>query len=106
MSRYINAYYNRPVSLDTDNKRRYYNTLLDPTIPNRDDDIYVMTTTGDRLDQLAWDYYSNAELWFIIAAANPGLRKDSLYLEPGTQLRIPIDSQAVLTLYQSQNSSR
>lgn len=106
MSRYNNAYYNRPVVLDSENKRRYYNTLIDPSIPTRNDDIYVITTIGDRLDQLAWNYYSDSTLWFIIAAANPDLRKDSLYLEPGTQLRIPFDANAVLSLYQSQNSSR
>lgn len=106
MARYSNSYYTRPVALDIENKRRYYNTLIDPTIPNRADDIYVITTIGDRLDQLAWDYYSDATLWFILAAANPDLRKDSLYLEPGTQLRIPVDAQEVLRLFQSQNSSR
>jgi len=106
MSRYTNAYYSRPVNLDVENKRRYYDSLIDPVIPRRIDDIYVMTTIGDRLDKLAWDYYSDTSLWFIIAAANTELRKDSLYLEPGTQLRIPFDAQAVLSLYQAQNNNR
>ena len=106
MGRYTNAYYTRNVNLDVDNKRRYYDALIDPVIPRRNDDIYVITTIGDRLDQLAWEYYSDSTLWFIIAAANSDLRKDSLYLEPGTQLRIPADAQAVLSLYQSQNTSR
>lgn len=106
MSRYINAFYSRPVNLDEENKRRYYDALLDPEIPRRSDDIYVVTTIGDRLDQLAWQYYSDSSLWFIIAAANTELRKDSLYLEPGTQLRIPVDAQAVLSLYQAQNTNR
>lgn len=106
MSRYTNAYYSRNVSLDVDNKRRYYESLIDPVIPRRNDDIYVITTVGDRLDQLAWEYYADSTLWFIIAAANSDLRKDSLYLEPGTQLRIPADAQAVLTLYQAQNTNR
>ena len=106
MSRYTNAYYSRPVNLDVDNKRRYYDALLDPEIPRRNDDIYVITTIGDRLDQLAWEYYADSSLWFIIAAANTDLRKDSLYLEPGTQLRIPIDAQSVLSLYQAQNTNR
>lgn len=106
MSRYTNAYYDRPVAIDLDNKRRFYNSLLDPEIPRNSDDIYVITTIGDRLDNLAWEYYSDATLWFIITAANPELRKDSLYLEPGTQLRIPFSAQSVLTLYQTQNSSR
>jgi phage tail protein X len=106
MGRYSNAYYSRGVNLDVDNKRRYYDSLIDPVIPRRADDIYVITTIGDRLDQLAWDYYADATLWFIIAAANADLRKDSLYLEPGTQLRIPADYQSVLALYQAQNTNR
>ena len=106
MSRYINAFYSRNVNLDEENKRRYYDALLDPEIPRRSDDIYVVTTIGDRLDQLAWQYYADSKLWFIIAAANTELRKDSLYLEPGTQLRIPVDAQAVLSLYQAQNTNR
>jgi phage tail protein X len=104
MQRYNNTLYSRKVQLDTENKRRYYNTLLDPQIPLRQDDIYVITTYGDRLDSLAWNYYGDAGLWWIVAAANPQLRKDSLYLEPGLQLRIPRDSNTVLSLYQDENS--
>ena len=102
--RYNNNSYSRKSFLDSENKRRYFNTLLDPTIPKQFDDIYVMTTIGDRVDLLAYQYYNNAELWFIIAAANPDLRKDSLFIEPGTQLRIPRDYQQVLSLFQEENS--
>ena len=102
--RYQNTTYSRAIELDSENKRRYYNTLLDPEIPLQSDDIYVITTYGDRLDLLSWNYYSDASLWFIIAAANPGLRKDSLYLEPGIQLRIPRNSNNVLNLFKVQNT--
>ena len=67
------------------------------------DDIYVVTTIGDRIDLLAWKYYANAELWWIIAAANPELRKDSLYLEPGIQLRIPQDLSTILNDFDNLN---
>ena len=104
MSRFVNNLYTRPVQLDVENKRRYYNSLLDPFIPKQQDDIYVITTIGDRLDLLSYQYYNDSELWFIIAAANTDLRKDSLYLEPGLQLRIPRNSQYVLSLYQTENN--
>ena len=106
MGRYNNFLFTQPAKLDADNKRRYYDSLLDPTIPVSATDIYVVTTIGDRLDLLAWKYYANVDFWWIISAANPGLRKDSLYLDPGIQLRIPADYDAVLMMLNDQNKSR
>jgi len=106
MGRYDNNILSSTGSLDTINKRRYYESLLDPTIPVDITDIYVMTTVGDRLDSLAWNYYADATLWWIISAANPDLRKDSLYLQPGMQIRIPADYQYVISLFQDQNTTR
>ena len=106
MERYDNFLFTQKAKLDADNKRRYYPALIDPTIERQADDIYVITTLGDRLDLLAFSYYKDSTLWWIIAAANPELRKDSLYLEPGTQIRIPRDYQEVLVLFESQNASR
>ena len=106
MARYENYLFTQPSSLDTENKRRYYDTLLDPTIERQADDIYVICSIGERLDLLAYKYYSDSTLWWIIAAANPELRKDSLYLGAGVQVRVPRDYQRVLTLFQEQAASR
>jgi phage tail protein X len=106
MSRYNNNVNTQPAKLDLENKRRYYDSLLDPVIERRDDDIYVITSIGERLDLLAWKYYSDVDLWWIIAAANPELRKDSLYLEPGSQIRVPIDYFNALELLETQNIFR
>jgi phage tail protein X len=106
MSRYDNYTFNQQPKLDVENKRRYYDSLIDPVIEKSIDDIYVITTIGERLDLLAWKYYQDPELWWIISAANPELRKDSLYLEPGLQIRVPRDYQIVLTMFSNQNSSR
>ena len=105
MSKYNNLT-STSTELDIEMKRRYYTSVIDPEIPTRSDDIYVVSTVGDRLDLLAWNYYSNAELWWIIAAANPELRKDSLNLEIGTQIRIPKDFQSATLLVQQQITSR
>ena len=102
--RYENILYSRNHVVDLDNKRRVYNTLLDPYIPQSVNDIYVITTFGDRLDTLAFHYYDNEQYWWMIAASNPQLRKDSIYLEPGIQLRIPADANSILKLYQTENS--
>lgn len=106
MERYENYLFNQPFELDTINNRRFYQSLLDPVIERDATDIYVITSLGERLDKLAWKYYSDASLWWIIAASNPNIRKDSLYLEPGIQVRIPRDYQKVLTELKLQNESR
>ena len=39
---------------------------LYPNIPKSDSDIYVVTQTGDRLDQLSNQFYGDSSLWWII----------------------------------------
>ena len=53
------------------NKKRYYiNTIL-PPIPLSQDDIYIVTQDGDRLDNLSYEFYNDTQFWWVIAAANP-----------------------------------
>ena len=59
-------------------------------IPKSDNDIYVITQEGDRLDHLANQFYGNVSLWWYIAKAN-GLK--FMTLEPGLSLRIPATTQ-------------
>ena len=53
-----------------------------------DNDTYVATETGDRLDTLAYQYYNDSSLWWIIASAN-NIHNAPLGLVDGTILRIP-----------------
>lgn len=91
------------INTDSANKRRFYTALLDITIEKSIDDTYVITSFGERLDSLAWKYYGNVEYWWIIAAANPELRKDSFYLEPGSQVRVPANYEDILIAYNEFN---
>lgn len=59
-----------------------------PNIALRDDDLYVASETGDRLDTLAYQYYQDSNLWWIIASAN-NIHDGKLGLADGTVLRIP-----------------
>lgn len=68
--------------------RRVYGNKLFPNIPKRDDDIYVVTETGDRLDNLANEYYQDPTLWWIIAAAN-NIHDAHIGLPDSITLRIP-----------------
>lgn len=46
--------------------------------------------SGERLDLLAYNFYRNAEKFWLIADANTAMDPDEL-LDPGRQLRIPPD---------------
>jgi hypothetical protein len=68
--------------------RIVYRPKIYPNIPLRDDDIYVATETGERLDTLAFDFYSDSNLWWIIASAN-NIHGAKFGFDDGTILRIP-----------------
>jgi hypothetical protein len=86
--------------------RPYYKGKYYPNIPLSESDVYVITNVGDRLDNLAYAYYNDATLWWIISVANNNITKGALYPEPGTQLRIPTDINSVLDLYNQFNQAR
>jgi hypothetical protein len=70
--------------------REVFKPKIFPNIPLSDTDVYVMTETGDRLDTLAYEYYEDASLWWIIAAAN-NIHDAPMGLKDGTILRIPLN---------------
>lgn len=82
-------YLSNPTKKTIDGKT-VYRTKIYPNIPLRDDDLYVATETGDRLDTLANDYYEDSTLWWIIASAN-NIHNAPIGFPDGTILRIPIN---------------
>ena len=83
----------------------YYLNNIYPDIQFSDTDNYVIATMGDRLDLLAFDFYGDSSLYWVIASAN-SISGDSLYPEPGMQLRIPSNIQAVPNSYKLINNVR
>jgi len=79
--------------------KQYYKAKQFPTIPPADNDLYVVTVEGDRLDLLAYTYYQDASLWWVISAINNNSTLGSMFPIPGTQLRIPTDINNVLTIF-------
>ena len=59
-----------------------------PVPPTSTNDTYITTTTPDRLDKLANDFYGDSQLWWIIASAN-GLGKGTLIVPENITIRIP-----------------
>ena len=69
---------------------RYRSSTRYPEIPLSYNDSYITTQYGDRLDNLASQFYNDSTLWWFISIANPDLPKDSLYPPLSYQLRIPV----------------
>jgi nucleoid-associated protein YgaU len=98
--------YNNAQVLTTSDYKPYYKSKFYPNIPLSESDVYVITTVGDRLDSLAFSYYNDPTLWWIIAMANNNATKGALYPVPGTQLRIPVNVTAVINQYNQFNKVR
>jgi len=96
--------YNKAIIETTNSGKRYYKYKTYPNIPFSETDVYVITTVGDRLDSISYSYYEDPELWWIISIANNNVTKGSLFPIPGTQLRIPINPNEVLQLFDDENN--
>ena len=97
----MKRYENVPV-LKSQLGKEYRTTVLYPEVPLSDSDFYVITTSGDRYDTLANQFYSDYTLWWVIAAAN-NFQAASLIVPPGVQLRIPGNVSKVVDNYRKQN---
>ena len=64
-----------------------YRTTYYPQISVSDDDKFIYPKDGDRLDTLAYKYYGDTTLWWVIAKAN-GI-KGKVVVSVDEILRIP-----------------
>ena len=97
----VNRYIDINGKLDERGKR-VMKPLLYPPILRSVNDIYILTTPGDRLDLLAKKYYGDVGYYWMIAQAN-GIGKGSLTIPIGVQLRIPKDVTKILQEYSDLN---
>lgn len=96
--------YDKNIIYKTSGNKPYYKGKIYPIIPLLETDEYIITTSGDRLDLIAFSYYNDAELWWVISVANNHVTKGSMFPIPGTQLRIPTDISNVLVLFDEINN--
>ena len=87
-------YKNAPVVRDK-NRKRYYRPTIIPNIPLSDSDVYVYPKVGERLDLLAYQFYGDSNLWWIIAKANE-ISNGKVSPDPEKKLRIPTEIQPIL----------
>jgi hypothetical protein len=80
--------YETASAIKDSNEKRKLSTIITPTPEANTADVYIQTRSIERLDLLAYKFYNDQSLWYIIAAAN-GLGKGSLYVPANSRLRIP-----------------
>lgn len=97
--------YNTITEFRNTDGRRYKANAIYPSIPETEDDIYIITTATDRYDTLARQFYNDSSLWWIIASANNS-KKDGLIVEQGIQLRIPADGPGLKAKFENFNKNR
>jgi nucleoid-associated protein YgaU len=73
---------------ETENNETFYETQLLPDIDRNPEDAVITVDNPDRLDRIAFRFYDDAKLWWVIAAAN-NLGRGDWIVPAGTRLRIP-----------------
>ena len=81
---------------------RVQKITLYPEIRIGDGDQFVYPIDGDRLENLAYRYYGDSTLWWIIAQANK-IRDGSFALSPTEKLRIPKNISQIISDLRSIN---
>jgi len=64
-----------------------YKSVSYPNIDKLNSDTYIISNNETRLDLLAYHYYNDSTLYWIIAICNN--IKGTIFVTPGTQLCIP-----------------
>ena len=83
-----------PVKRVEDKEIQRIGTASLPEYKEKNSDILLIATEGDRCDQLSQEYYGTPEHWWFIATVN---KLSTNHIETGTQLRIPLSlEQAIL----------
>ena len=78
----------KDVSHNSKKIKHHYGTTVYDDVPKSNDDIYVITQYGDRLDLLASQFYGDQHLWWFIGHTN---NISTMNIDPGTRLRISFD---------------
>ena len=94
MSRYSNTKTTRKSLLPKQKKNVLsYGTTLYQRIPETNGDLHVIATEGDRLDNLAFQFYGDPSLWWYIAKAN---NLTALNIPAGKSLVIPASAEGAI----------
>lgn len=84
--------------LVTDEGFEFFDVIDYPTLSVQPDDTFYRVRGSDRPDLLAYNFYGDPVLWWVIALAND-LELISLELTEGQLLRIPAPRYVLSTLF-------
>lgn len=70
-----------------DGKQRY-ETMLYPIFEPQTSDIYFISKKMDRMDLVAYQWYGDPRLWWVIQRAN-NLPGGTIQIPPGVRIRVP-----------------
>lgn len=95
--------------ISTDGSEKRVSRLSSVFYPDfsQNQDVYIVSKMGDRLDNLAYDYYGDTSYWYVIAIVN-NLGRGTIAVRPGIVLRIPYydDITGIGALFQQYNFMR
>ena len=93
MSRYENTrtQRTRKANVTNDKPKSFikYNTTLYEKVPEANNDLFLIAQDGDRLDNLAFQFYGDPSLWWFIAQTN---NLSTMNVPKGTSLRISFNT--------------
>ena len=89
-------------TIKTDTGKTIYNQTYYPSVGDKEDDIYIITSYTDRLDLIAYDFWGDASLWWLVAMVN-NLECDSFFPPIGIQLKIPKDVIPLINAFNKEN---
>ena len=94
MSRYSNTKITRKSLLPKQKKNVLsYETTLYQRINETNGDLHIISTEGDRLDNLAFQFYGDSSLWWYIAKAN---NLTAMNIPAGKSLVIPASADGAI----------
>ena len=95
--------YNTNINVRTSNNgKNFLGTRIYPIVVPSDTDTIYITSDGDYLDSMAYKFYNDASLWWIIAMAN-NIGTGRLSVKQGIQLRIPSGIEQIISNFNKLN---
>jgi len=83
----------------------FWEVLDIPDIPPQRDDLIHRVEGPDRIDLLAYRFYQDARLWWVIAVAN-GMEELPTALNVGDEIRIPSPRYVLQVLFKKASVQR
>ena len=99
----MKRYSSTPIFKRWDGKQVYKTTQYPVILPSNSDMIIISNETST-LDGLAYKYYNDPTLWWVIALIN-NIGKGRLSIPCGIQLRIPSNINDIISQFNNLNQS-